>query len=263
MGISTRSKTGSLPGVSRGITKSTVTPRKAKSKAKPTDHGNGTTTPTSSTFPELNLLSDSGNHVATMSLLSNETPGLFLFTYPKANTGGCTTQATGLNAMLKEAKDAGYNIVGVSYDSVKSQAAWKAKHSMQITLLCDTLDIGLLKKLGAHKAPKSTKRSLFIIKKQGDAATIVEKKISISPKDCVTFVKEYLPNNSLVGDKKDNTDKKENDDKPVEKSTEKADEEKSDTNAKDSEKAGKKDEKKDDEPKDSGKEVTTDTMKDV
>lgn len=259
MGISTRSKTGSLPGVSRGITKTTVTPRKAKSKSKTTDHGNGPTPTTSSTFPELNLMSDSGNHVTTLSLFSNDTPGLLLFTYPRANTGGCTTQATGLNAMIKDAKQAGYNIVGVSYDTVKSQAAWKAKHSMQITLLSDTLDTGLLKKLGAHKAPKSIKRSLFIIKKQDDTATVVEKKINISPKDCVAFVKDYLPKNSLTGDKNDNTEKKDNDEKPAEKPKE----EKKDTNAKDSEQADKKEEKKDDVTKDSGKEVTSDTMKDV
>lgn len=61
-----------------------------------------------------------------------------LYFYPKADTPGCTTQAcefrdafpnfTGLNAI----------ILGISPDTPKAQAKFKAKFNLPFTLLCDT-----------------------------------------------------------------------------------------------------------------------------
>lgn len=144
-------------------------------------------------LPEVSLLSDEGKHVSTETLVTSDAPGLILFTYPRANTGGCTTQATGLSALAGEAKSKGFTVVGCSYDSVKSQATWKAKKSLNMMLLCDTLEVGFLKGIGAHKAPKSVARSLFIVRRGANGRAVIEvSMIGVSPKACVAFVSEFL-----------------------------------------------------------------------
>lgn len=151
-------------------------------------------------LPDVTVLCDDGQPRRLLSLLTDDTPGMILFTYPKANTSGCTTQACGLSSYATDAASAGYITLGASYDSVKSQASWKAKHTLVPHLVCDTLDVGLLKKLGAHKAPKSVKRSVFIIRRgglssQGNDPIIVESRINISPKDSIEFVQQFVREN--------------------------------------------------------------------
>ena len=60
---------------------------------------------------------------------------VLLFFYPKANTGGCTTQACGLRDVAGEIGDT--VILGISPDLPKAQAAWDAKHDFGFPLLCD------------------------------------------------------------------------------------------------------------------------------
>lgn len=63
--------------------------------------------------------------------------GIVLFAYPKANTGGCTTQAVGLSEKAEELAAAGYKLYGISADKPQSQTNWKKKASITCTLLCD------------------------------------------------------------------------------------------------------------------------------
>ncbi len=60
---------------------------------------------------------------------------VLLFFYPKANTGGCTTQACGLRDLAGEIGDT--VILGVSPDLPEAQAAWDAKHEFGFSLLSD------------------------------------------------------------------------------------------------------------------------------
>ena len=60
---------------------------------------------------------------------------VLLFFYPKANTGGCTTQACGLRDLAGGIGDT--VILGVSPDLPKAQAAWDAKHELGFPLLSD------------------------------------------------------------------------------------------------------------------------------
>lgn len=214
--VSTRSKSGSAPAAATPSPAPTIVKKRNQKPAKST--ASGEKAPALKTLPERTILNDSGAHIATATLVTDDAPGLILFTYPRANTGGCTTQATGLSALKDQAAAAGYRIVGASYDSPKSQAAWKVKRAIQVDLLCDTLDIGLLKALGAHKAPKSVKRSVFVFRRggmdgqaDGDAAVLV--KYNIAPKDCVQLITEYIEENPCK--KADmETDEKEGADQP-------------------------------------------------
>ena len=71
-------------------------------------------------------------------LVAHTDKGLILYFYPKDSTPGCTTQATEFTARLSEFDDLGYDIVGVSRDSVESHEKFIAKYDLQIPLISDS-----------------------------------------------------------------------------------------------------------------------------
>jgi peroxiredoxin Q/BCP len=60
-----------------------------------------------------------------------------LYFYPKDDTPGCTTEACNFRDGYGAYQRAGVVILGVSPDSVKSHAQFKAKYSLPFTLLAD------------------------------------------------------------------------------------------------------------------------------
>lgn len=70
-------------------------------------------------------------------LITHKNKGLILYFYPKDNTPGCTTQAIEFTAHLNDFDDLGYDIIGVSRDSVESHKKFIAKHDLQIPLISD------------------------------------------------------------------------------------------------------------------------------
>lgn len=78
---------------------------------------------------------------------------LVIFSYPKANTPGCTTQACGFRDIHEEIAKLNYAVIGLSADPPKSQKSWKTKNTFQYHLLSDPKK-ELLKKLGATDAQK-------------------------------------------------------------------------------------------------------------
>ena len=143
--------------------------------------------------------------------------GVLLFSYPKANTGGCTAQATGFNDALDELTDAGFRVFGVSADKPASQANWRAKvcgecvgesgderrptkprrvpslththtnpqltqHGFKYNLLCDPDHSLALKTLGWSKGGTSIARSHVVVAKGGK---VLDYQSPISPKDSV------------------------------------------------------------------------------
>ncbi|GAA5979664.1 hypothetical protein JCM5350_003803 [Sporobolomyces pararoseus] len=123
---------------------------------------------------DITLKNDSDEEVA-LSSLYNES-GLVIFTYPKANTPGCTTQSCNYRDIKSEFETLGYKVLGLSRDSPKSQSSWKTKHDFKYDLLCDP-EAQLLKKLGATE---SQKRCHFIIEKGGK---LLEAKVGVKPAD--------------------------------------------------------------------------------
>lgn len=57
--------------------------------------------------------------------------------YPKANTPGCTAEACNLRDHYKELKEQGYELLGVSADSVKAQSNFSNKYEFPFPLLAD------------------------------------------------------------------------------------------------------------------------------
>lgn len=63
---------------------------------------------------------------------------VILYFYPKDNTPGCTLEAKNLRDGKEEMLKMGFQIVGVSPDSVKSHQGFCQKHELNFTLLADT-----------------------------------------------------------------------------------------------------------------------------
>lgn len=62
---------------------------------------------------------------------------LALYFYPKDNTPGCTAQACNLRDNYEALQQAGYEIVGVSTDSVASHKRFIAKKQLPFRLIAD------------------------------------------------------------------------------------------------------------------------------
>ena len=73
---------------------------------------------------------------------------LILYTYPKANTPGCTAEACSLQAHKEELAAAGYAVVGVSKDRVELQRKFADKQGLDFPLIADT-ETTLLQSIGA------------------------------------------------------------------------------------------------------------------
>ena len=63
---------------------------------------------------------------------------LVLYSYPKANTSGCTAEACSLQAHKDELSAAGYEIIGVSKDKVETQKKFADAQHLEFPLIADT-----------------------------------------------------------------------------------------------------------------------------
>jgi peroxiredoxin Q/BCP len=104
-----------------------------------------------------------------------------LYFYPKDNTSGCTKEACGFRDDYSAYQDAGVTILGVSPDSSKSQANFRAKYELPFTLLADP-DREVLKMYGAWGLKKlygreyeGVLRTTFLIGKEGNILKVFEK----------------------------------------------------------------------------------------
>lgn len=80
-------------------------------------------------------LPDENGQVRTLKSFAGK--WLILYFYPEDDTPGCTIEACSLRDARDDLVDLGAEVVGVSKDSVNSHDAFKAKHSLNFTLLAD------------------------------------------------------------------------------------------------------------------------------
>lgn len=73
---------------------------------------------------------------------------IILYTYPKANTSGCTAEACSLQEHKQELANLGYEIIGVSKDKQETQAKFATNYGLEFPLIADT-NTELLQALGA------------------------------------------------------------------------------------------------------------------
>jgi len=106
---------------------------------------------------------------------------LILYFYPKDNTSGCTAESCNLNDNYNDWLEKGFEVLGVSPDSVKSHQNFKNKYNLKFDLIADT-EKEILQQYGAWgeknmygKKYMGVLRSTFIIDKNGVIEEIFEK----------------------------------------------------------------------------------------
>ena len=95
-------------------------------------------------IPEILGVDQNGNTIKSSDYKGRK---LILYSYPKANTSGCTAEACSLQAHKEELAQAGYNIIGVSKDKQTLQKKFADAQGLQFPLIADT-ETTLLQQLG-------------------------------------------------------------------------------------------------------------------
>jgi thioredoxin-dependent peroxiredoxin len=128
--------------------------------------------------PAFTLDTDAGEKLALKDLKGKS---VVLFFYPKDDTSGCTTEACEFRDSMPRFKQGGAVILGVSPDSVKSHAKFKAKYELPYTLLADT-EHEIAEKYGVWKEKRmygrkymGVERTTFLIDAKGVLRQVFEK----------------------------------------------------------------------------------------
>jgi thioredoxin-dependent peroxiredoxin len=104
-----------------------------------------------------------------------------LYFYPKDDTPSCTAEACSLRDNYKAMQKAGYEILGVSSNTEKQHARFKAKYKLPFTLLADPdKNVHSLYGTWAEKQLYGRKymgtlRTTFIINEKGIIEEVIEK----------------------------------------------------------------------------------------
>src|SRR6056300_1627337 len=106
---------------------------------------------------------------------------LIIFFYPRANTPGCTAEACNLSDHYAELQAAGYELLGVSADTVNKQASFANKFSFPFPLLADE-DLVAIKAFGVWgpkkfmgKEYEGILRTTFVIDETGTIVRVIDK----------------------------------------------------------------------------------------
>ena len=129
-------------------------------------------------MPMFEVMDQNGNMVRSADLLGRKT---IIYFYPKDNTSGCTAQACNLRDNYASFVAMGYNVIGVSKDSVASHKKFADKYDLPFTLLSDTAT-ELLQVFGAWgekkmygKTVMGTLRTTFVFDEAGILKEVIEK----------------------------------------------------------------------------------------
>jgi len=100
---------------------------------------------------------------------------IVLYFYPKDDTPGCTTQACSLRDARDTLAEMGAEIIGISKDDANSHEKFKAKYSLNFTLLTD-LEGEVIEKYGAWGKKmygrEGILRKTFIINPEGQVMKV-------------------------------------------------------------------------------------------
>jgi thioredoxin-dependent peroxiredoxin len=84
--------------------------------------------------PSWKGINQHGESISSEGLIGRKT---ILFFYPKASTPGCTVEACNFRDHYEDLVDNGFEVVGVSADSVKRQLNFSAKQKLNFSLIAD------------------------------------------------------------------------------------------------------------------------------
>jgi peroxiredoxin Q/BCP len=128
--------------------------------------------------PAINGVDQNGNPVSLDDFKGKK---VILYFYPKDNTPGCTAEACNLRDNYDDLIEKGFQIVGVSADSMESHKKFSDKYSLPFPLVPDTgkkivKDYGVwgLKKFMGREY-EGIRRTTFIISEEGKIEHIINK----------------------------------------------------------------------------------------
>jgi peroxiredoxin Q/BCP len=106
---------------------------------------------------------------------------IILYFYPKDDTPGCTAQACNLRDNYQELIQKGFQVVGISTDSVKSHKKFEDKYSLPFPLIADE-DRKIVDEYGVWGEKKfmgktymGTNRTTYLINEEGIIKKILRK----------------------------------------------------------------------------------------
>lgn len=128
--------------------------------------------------PEFSGLDQDGQPVSSKDYSGKK---LVLYFYPKDDTPGCTAEACSLRDNYEQLQKAGYDVLGVSTDPVKSHKKFIDKYTLPFRLLSDTEKTtseafgvyGLKKFMG--KEYMGINRTTFLIDEKGIITEVITK----------------------------------------------------------------------------------------
>lgn len=142
--------------------------------------------------PDFKLPDQDGRTVALKDLRGRK---VVLFAFPRANTSGCTRQASGFRDSFADLQKAGATVLGVSPDKPETLKRWREKLGLPYDLLSDP-EHRLLEAYGAWgekkmygKTHMGVVRSHWVIDEEGRLADV---QIKVSPEDSVGRACEFL-----------------------------------------------------------------------
>ena len=129
-------------------------------------------------IPEILDIDQDGNEIKSSDYRGRK---IVLYSYPKANTSGCTAEACSLQAHKEELAAAGYEIIGVSKDKQTLQKKFAEAQGLTFPLIADT-ETSLLQELGCGRRTIGTLRTTYLVNEQG----VIEK--IFTPKEIKTKI---------------------------------------------------------------------------
>jgi peroxiredoxin Q/BCP len=117
----------------------------------------------------------------TISLNDFKGKKLILYFYPKDNTPGCTAEACNLNDNYSELTEKGFEVIGVSPDSIESHQKFIAKYNLSFHLIADA-EKEVINKYGVWgkknmygKKTMGLLRTTFLIDEEGNIQHIFKR----------------------------------------------------------------------------------------
>ena len=129
-------------------------------------------------LPDFKSVNQDGKSISAANF---EGKKLVVFFYPKANTPGCTAEACDLNDNISLLKKEGYQLLGISADSVSAQKKFHEKFGFQYPLIADESK-EILEKFGVWQLKKfmgkeymGIVRTTFIFDENGVCTRVIDK----------------------------------------------------------------------------------------
>ena len=128
--------------------------------------------------PEINAVDQNGNQITLDQYIGKK---VVLYFYPKDMTPGCTAQSCNLSDNYTLLQKNGYDVIGVSCDSIKRHQKFIEKYSLPFNLISDE-DQKVVNDYGVWQLKKfmgreymGIVRTTFLIDENGMIKDIIEK----------------------------------------------------------------------------------------